>query len=58
MFIAFLPLAFAIVGLLLYGLGNGKIAEVGRILFFCGALVTTMSMTGRALSITEHEAHR
>ncbi len=34
-----LPLFFAVVGLLLYVAStNGKVAEIGRIMFFCGML--------------------
>lgn len=34
-----LPLLFALVGLLMYALSaNGKLVEVGRIMFFCGLL--------------------
>jgi hypothetical protein len=40
--IAIVPLLILIVGLLLYVLAsNAKVAEIGRITFACGMLVTT-----------------
>lgn len=43
--IAILPLIIAVVGLLLWALAsNPKVAEVGRIMFFCGAFVVTMGL--------------
>lgn len=40
-----IPLLIAIVGLLLWALSsNPKVAEAGRILFFCGAFVTTAQL--------------
>lgn len=39
--IVYLPLMVAIVGLIVYVLSsNGKAAEIGRIMFWCGLLVT------------------
>lgn len=41
MLIAFIPLLAIIIGLLVYVLaGNAKVAEMGRITFACGMLVT------------------
>lgn len=42
MFIAIIPLVVALVGLLMYVIpqSNTKVTEIGRILFFCGVLVT------------------
>lgn len=38
--LAYLPLLIALAGLLLYVLpANGKVQEIGRILFFAGVLV-------------------
>jgi hypothetical protein len=44
MLIAFFPVVMALVGLVLYALGNGKTAEIGRLLFVTGALVTLMTV--------------
>lgn len=42
MLIAIVPVLVLIAGLLLWVLSsNPKVAEAGRILFFCGAFVTT-----------------
>lgn len=42
MLIAIAPLLIAVVGLLIYVLAaNAKTVEIGRILFFCGTLVST-----------------
>jgi hypothetical protein len=39
--IALLPLLVALVGLVLYAISaNPKVVEVGRVLLFCGVLVT------------------
>ena len=47
MALAFVPLVVALVGLVLYLVaGNGKVAEIGRVLFFCGALVVVMHLAG------------
>lgn len=45
--IAYLALIVAVVGMLLYALAtNAKVAEIGRILFFCGALTFTLALGG------------
>lgn len=45
MLIAIAPLLIAIVGLLMWALAaNSKVAEAGRIMFFCGVLVLTMTL--------------
>ncbi len=37
----------AVVGLITYALStNGKVAEIGRILFFCGTLVSLFVLRG------------
>lgn len=42
----FVPLLVAVVGVLMYALAtNAKLVEIGRILFFCGTLVTTYFAT-------------
>lgn len=35
----------ALIGVLMYALGNAKTARLGEITFFCGLLVTLMTMT-------------
>lgn len=51
--IAYAPLLVAIVGLLLYALSskNAKVAEIGRILFFCGVLTLTLGMAGETVRL-------
>jgi hypothetical protein len=45
MAISYLPLLISIIGALVYALSsNGKAAELGRIAFSCGLLVTLMTM--------------
>lgn len=45
---AYLAILVALIGLLLYALSsNTKVAEVGRILFFCGALATVLKLAER-----------
>lgn len=52
MLIAYIPFFIAIVGLLLWALaGNALVKEVGKILFFCGALVTTFSLADRTVRV-------
>ena len=44
MVIAWLALVVAVVGALTYGLAsNAKVAELGRILFFCGVFLALMA---------------
>lgn len=46
------PLLVAIVGLLMYVLAsNAKIAEIGRIAFFCGLLVLTFQLAGSVVPL-------
>lgn len=50
--IAYLALVIAIIGLLVYMLAsNAKAQEVGRILFFCGALVFTSVLGAHAVKL-------
>jgi hypothetical protein len=42
--LASVPIAAALLGALFYGFGSGKLAEIGRILFAAGALVTLLSL--------------
>lgn len=45
MIIAVVPFILAVIGALLYALAtNGKVSEVGRIMFFCGLLVLTFAL--------------
>lgn len=48
---AIIPILVAIVGLVTYCLAaNPKAAEVGRILFFCGAFVVCLVFSGQGIS--------
>jgi hypothetical protein len=38
------PIAAALLGAFVYGLGSGKAAELGRLAFFAGLLVTLLSL--------------
>jgi TM2 domain-containing membrane protein YozV len=52
MFTAILPLIVAIVGVLIYALASrDKVAEIGRILFFVGALVSTWAYATHVLHL-------
>lgn len=47
-----LPLVVAIIGLLTYAFAsNAKLAECGRILFFCGALVLTSHLASEVIRL-------
>jgi Na+/phosphate symporter len=35
----------ALAGCLMFGFGNAKVARLGEIMFFCGLLVTLMTMS-------------
>lgn len=48
---AYVPILVMLIGLLLYLLGNAKTSELGRILFFCGALVLTFSFAGKTVGL-------
>ena len=43
------PLVVMVLGLAAYGLGEGKLAEVGRVMFFAGLLAFLLGATGHAL---------
>lgn len=46
--VAYIPVLVAVLGLLIYVLAsNPKVCEIGRILFFCGAFVTTLLLAGQ-----------
>ena len=52
MLTALFPALILIVGLLLYALAtNGKVQEIGRILFFCGALVVTWLLASHSVAL-------
>lgn len=52
MIIAYIPVLVALLGLLLYALAsNPKVQEVGRILFFCGALAECLALAGHVLRL-------
>ena len=45
MAIAWFPIIIALIGVLLYFIStNGKVQEVGRIMFFCGLLVLCFTL--------------
>lgn len=46
MAITIFPILIAVIGILLYFVSaNGKVQEVGRIMFFCGLLVLTFVLS-------------
>jgi heme A synthase len=50
MFSAIIPVLVMLVGLLIWAFAsNPKAAEAGRILFFCGAFVTTQVLAGTTM---------
>ncbi len=52
MFIALVPLFVAIVGLLMYALSaNTKVAEIGKIMFFCGLLALMFASARESIRI-------
>jgi positive regulator of sigma E activity len=52
MLIAIVPLLLCVVGALLYALSsNGKVSELGRILFAAGAFALAFSYAGRTVGI-------
>ncbi len=59
--ILWLPLVCVVAGLLIYVLAsNGKVSELGRIMFFCGLLVAVWEFAGRTAVFGDeiHEHHR
>ena len=52
MLITLIPLAAAILGLLIYGLAShAKVAEIGRALLWCGVLVTLLTVARSAVRL-------
>ena len=52
MLITILPFLIAIIGVLAYALSsNAKVSEIGRILFFCGILVTIWALSGHTIKV-------
>ena len=50
--ITVIPALAALIGLLIYVLSsNGKAQEIGRILFFAGALVTLLGLAGQTVKL-------
>lgn len=49
--IAYLPLMFALLGLMIYGFVPGKAQEIGRLMFACGWLVTMFSLASKVLKL-------
>lgn len=57
MLIALWPLVILILGLLLWVLAsNPKVSEAGRLFFFCGALVLTMSLARETFRLGDARA--
>lgn len=52
MILSYVSVLFMIVGVLMYALaGNPKVAEIGRLLFACGALAFALEMGGKGLRL-------
>lgn len=50
--IAYIVFILALLGLVLYVLPlNGKIQEIGRIMFMCGLLVTMFALGGKVVKL-------
>ncbi len=50
--IAIWPLVFAVVGVLMYALcSNPKLAEIGRLVFFCGFFFVTHAVATHVLHL-------
>lgn len=51
--IAYIPILVALIGLLLYALSsrNPKVAELGRIAFFCGLLAVCFAFAKQTMSL-------
>lgn len=49
--IILIPLITAIIGLVTFVLAKGDAKELGRILFFCGVLVTLFTVMGHAVRL-------
>jgi len=50
--VVLLPLLVCIIGLLVYALAaNAKVAELGRMAFGCGLLVTLFALAGHAVRL-------
>ncbi len=49
---AIIPIVVAVIGMCMYILAsNGKVQELGRILFFCGAFVTVWILGGHKFNL-------
>lgn len=56
MAIAIFPVIILIIGVLLYFVSaNGKVQEVGRLMFFCGLLVLTMVLSREVVRLVQFE---
>lgn len=50
--VIYIPLLVAILGVLMYALAtNGKIQEIGRIMFFCGLLTFLLELGNHATAL-------
>jgi Na+/phosphate symporter len=56
MAIAIFPVILLVIGILLYFVSaNGKVQEVGRIMFFCGLLVLTFVLSREVVRLVQLE---
>lgn len=51
MLVTVAPLAVAVIGLMVYALCGPKMAEVGRLAFFCGLIVLVFQLAGRTVRL-------
>lgn len=51
MLISWFVVLIALLGLLLFALAKGDAKEIGRIMFFCGLLITCAMLAGRAVRV-------
>ena len=46
-----IPMFILFIGLFIYAFTGGKLSEVGKILFFCGALVVTSMLAHQVIRL-------
>jgi hypothetical protein len=46
------PLVVSMAGLITYWYTNGKLSDIGRVMFACGLLVTLFQIAGKVLRVT------
>jgi hypothetical protein len=50
--VVWLPVLVGLIGLLMYALStNGKVQEIGRIMFFCGCFVWLLQQTPHSVTL-------